>query len=31
MVTSAEIAAQILRYYHAEKWTIGTIARCQRR
>jgi transposase len=27
MVTSAEIAAQILRYYHAEKWTIGTIAR----
>jgi hypothetical protein len=27
MVTSREIEAQILRYYHAEKWTIGTIAR----
>jgi transposase len=27
MVTSGEIEAQILRYYHAEKWTIGTIAR----
>jgi transposase len=26
MVTSADIEAQILRYYHAEKWTIGTIA-----
>ena len=26
MVTPAEIEAQILRYYHAEKWTIGTIA-----
>ena len=28
MVTSPDIEAQILRYYHAEKWTIGTIA-CQ--
>ena len=27
MVTPADIEAQILRYYHAEKWTIGTIAR----
>src|SRR5206468_6685174 len=27
MVTPREIEAQILRYYHAEKWTIGTIAR----
>ena len=27
MVTPPEIEAQILRYYHAEKWTIGTIAR----
>ena len=26
MVTSPEIEAQILRYFHAEKWTIGTIA-----
>jgi transposase len=26
MVTPTEIEAQILRYYHAEKWTIGTIA-----
>lgn len=26
MVTPPEIEAQILRYYHAEKWTIGTIA-----
>jgi transposase len=26
MVTSPDIEAQILRYYHAEKWTIGTIA-----
>jgi len=26
MVTPADIEAQILRYYHAEKWTIGTIA-----
>src|SRR5579863_6685739 len=26
MVTPREIEAQILRYYHAEKWTIGTIA-----
>jgi len=22
-----DIEAQILRYYHAEKWTVGTIAR----
>ena len=27
MVTPADIETQILRYYHAEKWTIGTIAR----
>ena len=27
MVTPPEIEAQILRFYHAEKWTIGTIAR----
>ena len=27
MVTPPEIEAQILRYYHAEKWRIGTIAR----
>ena len=26
MVTPPEIEAQILRYYHAEKWRIGTIA-----
>ena len=26
MVTPADIEAQILRYHHAEKWTIGTIA-----
>ena len=26
MVTSAEIEAQILRYYHAERWRVGTIA-----
>jgi transposase len=26
MVTPADIEAQILRYYHAEKWRIGTIA-----
>ena len=26
MVTSPDTEAQILRYYHAEKWTIGTIA-----
>ncbi len=26
MVTSTEIEAQILRYYHAEKWRVGTIA-----
>jgi len=26
MVTPADTEAQILRYYHAEKWTIGTIA-----
>ena len=26
MVTPPEIEAQILRYYHAEKWTVGTIA-----
>ncbi len=26
MVTPPDIEAQILRYYHAEKWTIGTIA-----
>ncbi|QXX76078.1 hypothetical protein [Methylovirgula sp. HY1] len=27
MVTPPDIQAQILRYYHAEKWTIGTISR----
>jgi transposase len=27
MVTPPNIEAQILRYYHAEKWTAGTIAR----
>ena len=27
MVTPPDIEAQILRYYHAEKWTIGTISR----
>jgi transposase len=27
MVTPPEIEAQILRYYHAERWTVGTIAR----
>jgi transposase len=27
MVTPPAIEAQILRFYHAEKWTIGTIAR----
>ena len=27
MVTPPEIEAQVLRYYHAEKWTAGTIAR----
>jgi hypothetical protein len=27
MVTPPDIEAQILRYYHAEKWTAGTIAR----
>jgi transposase len=26
MVTPKNIEAQILRYYHAEKWTVGTIA-----
>jgi transposase/phosphoglycolate phosphatase-like HAD superfamily hydrolase len=26
MVTPRDIEAQILRYYHAEKWTVGTIA-----
>ena len=26
MVTPTDIEAQILRYYHAEKWTVGTIA-----
>jgi transposase len=26
MVTQTEIEAQILRYYHAEKWRVGTIA-----
>ena len=26
MVMSPDIEAQILRYYHAEKWTVGTIA-----
>jgi len=27
MVTTADTEAQILRYYHAEKWRVGTIAR----
>ena len=27
MVTPPDIEQQILRYYHAEKWTVGTIAR----
>lgn len=27
MVTPPEIEAQILRYYHVERWTVGTIAR----
>jgi hypothetical protein len=27
MVTPPDIEARILRYYHAEKWTMGTIAR----
>ena len=27
MVTPPDIEARILRYYHAEKWTVGTIAR----
>ena len=27
MVTPPDIEAQILRFYHAEKWTMGTIAR----
>jgi hypothetical protein len=27
MVTPPDIEAQILRFYHAEKWTVGTIAR----
>jgi hypothetical protein len=27
MVTPPDIEAQILRFHHAEKWTIGTIAR----
>jgi transposase len=27
MVMPPDIEAQILRYYHAEKWTVGTIAR----
>jgi len=27
MVTRPDIEAQILRYHHAEKWTVGTIAR----
>lgn len=26
MTISPELEAQILRYYHAEKWMIGTIA-----
>ena len=26
MATSRDLEAQILRYYHAEKWRIGTIA-----
>src|ERR1700690_1693566 len=27
MVIAPDIEAQILRYHHAEKWTVGTIAR----
>jgi hypothetical protein len=27
MVTPPDIEAQILRFYHAERWTMGTIAR----
>jgi hypothetical protein len=27
MVMPPDIEAQMLRYYHAEKWTVGTIAR----
>ena len=27
MATPPDIEAQILRYHHAEKWTVGTIAR----
>jgi hypothetical protein len=27
MMTPPDIEAQILRFYHAEKWTMGTIAR----
>src|SRR5450432_1348707 len=27
MVTPPDVEARILRYYHAEKWTVGTIAR----
>ena len=27
MVIPPDIEVQILRYYHAEKWTVGTIAR----
>ena len=27
MTVAAEIQAQILRYYHVEKWRVGTIAR----
>src|SRR4051794_38267674 len=27
MVMPPDIETQILRYYHAEKWTVGTIAR----
>jgi hypothetical protein len=27
MVTPPDIEAQILRFYHAEQWTMGTIAR----
>ena len=26
-MTPPDIEARILRYYHAEKWTVGTIAR----
>jgi len=29
MALSPEHEAQILRYYHAERWRIGTIAVCQ--